>query len=180
MKSTTKNNAIVAFCAAIIAVLAQITIPIPVIPLTMQTLAVGLIATILPWRQSVAAVSVYVIIGAIGVPVYANFTGGVGILFGPTGGFLISFILMAFIIGYYLSFFGYSKWQVINANLIGMLINLIIGTVWLKYYLQLSWSEAFMSGFVPFIVVGVIKAVLAASIGLTIRIRLLQAKLMTV
>ena len=180
MKSTTKNYSIIAFCAAIIAVLAQITIPIPVIPLTMQTMAVGLIATILPWRQSVTAVSVYVIMGAIGVPVYANFTGGVGILFGPTGGFLFSFILMAFVIGYYLSIVGYSKWHVISANLIGMLVNLIIGTVWLKYYLQISWSEAFMSGFVPFIVVGVIKAILAATIGLTIRHRLLQAKLMAV
>ena len=180
MKSTTKSYAIIAFCAAIIAVLAQITIPIPVIPLTMQTLAVGLIATILPWRQSVAAVSVYVLIGAIGIPVYANFTGGIGILFGPTGGFLFSFVIMALVIGYYLTLVGYSKWQAISANLIGMLINLIIGTVWLKYYLQLSWSEAFMSAFVPFIVVGVIKAVLAATIGLTIRRRLLQAKLMTV
>jgi biotin transport system substrate-specific component len=180
MKTTTKNYSIIAFCGAIIAVLAQITIPIPVIPLTMQTLAVGLISTIIPWRQSVAAVSVYVIMGAIGLPVYANFTGGVGILFGPTGGFLLSFVLMAFVIGYYQSIVGYSKWQAISANLLGMLINLIIGTVWLKYYLQLSWIEAFMSGFVPFIVVGVIKAVLAASIGLTIRIRLLQAKLMTV
>ncbi len=180
MKSTTKNYAIVAFCAAIISVLAQLTIPIPIIPLTMQTLAVGLVATIVPWRQSVAAVSVYVVIGAIGVPVYANFTGGFGILFGPTGGFLFSFILMSFVIGYYLSIVGYSKWQAISANLIGMLVNLIIGTVWLKYYLHLSWNDAFLSGFVPFIVIGAIKAVLAASIGLTIRHRLLQAKLMTV
>ena len=178
MKYTTKNYAIIAFCVAIIAILAQITIPLPITPLTMQTFAIGLIATIMPWRQSVTAVIVYVIIGAIGVPVYAYFTGGFGILFGPTGGFLFSFVLMAFVISYYLSIFCYSKWHAISANLIAMLINLIIGTVWLKYYLQLNWDEAFMSGFVPFIVVGVIKAVLAATIGLTIRQRLLQAKLM--
>ena len=178
MRLTTKNYAIISFCTAIIAVLAQLTIPIPIIPLTMQTLAVGLVATILPWRQSMAATTLYVIIGAIGIPVYANFTGGLGILFGPTGGFLFSFIIMAFVISFYLSTFGYSKWHTIYANLFGMLINLIIGTVWLKYYLQLNWSDAIISGFVPFIIVGMIKAVLAASIGLTIRRRLLQAKLM--
>ncbi len=180
MKSTTKNYAIIGFCVAIIAVLAQITIPIPSVPFTMQTFAIGLMATIMPWRQSVTAVSVYVIIGGIGLPVFAYFTGGVGILFGPTGGFLFSFVIMAFIISFYLSKTGYSKWHAIIVNLFGMLINLIIGTVWLKYYLKINWDEAFMGGFLPFIVVGVIKAVLAASIGLTIRRRLLQAKLIAI
>ena len=179
MKLTTKNYAIVAFCTAIIAVLSQISIPIPVIPLTMQTLAIGFIATILPWRQSVATTALYISIGAIGMPIYANFTGGLGILFGPTGGFLLSFLVMAFVISFYLSTFGYSRWHAILANFIGMLINLIIGTVWLKYYLKLNWGDAFVSGFVPFFIIGIIKSLLAASIGLTIRRRLLQAKLMS-
>ena len=179
MKLTAKNYAIIAFCTAIIAVLSQISIPVPVIPLTMQTLAIGLVSTILPWRQSVKTTALYIIIGAIGMPIYANFTGGFGILFGPTGGFILSFLIMAFVISFYLSTFGHSKWHTIHANIIGMLINLIIGTVWLKYYLKLNWSEAFVSGFVPFFIVGIIKAVFAASIGLTIRRRLLQAKLLS-
>ena len=93
MKLTAKNYAIIAFCTAIIAVLSQISIPVPVVPLTMQTLAIGLVATILPWRQSVKTTALYIIIGAIGMPIYANFTGGFGILFGPTGGFIFSFLI---------------------------------------------------------------------------------------
>ena len=145
----------------------------------MQTLAIGLVATILPWRQSLATTALYIIIGAIGMPIYANFTGGFGILFGPTGGYILSFLVMACIISFHISKFGHSKWHTIYANFIGMLINLIIGTVWLKYYLKLNWDEAFISGFVPFFIAGIIKAVFAASIGLTIRHRLLQAKLMS-
>src|SRR5690625_1189361 len=79
---------VTALFAAIISVLAQVVIPLPFgVPITGQTLAIGLAATILGSRLGTTSTLLYLMIGAIGMPVFAQFTGGLGILIGPTGGF---------------------------------------------------------------------------------------------
>ncbi|MEC5423130.1 biotin transporter BioY [Virgibacillus sp. C22-A2] len=169
---------VTALFAAIIGVLAQLTIPLPLVPITGQTLAIGLAATILGSRYGTISVLLYLIIGAVGVPVFAQMSAGVGILFGPTGGYLIGFIPSAFIIGYFLEKTSFTIKNAVIANLIGTVIALVFGTVWLKIVAELSWTAAFASGAAPFIIVGVIKAVLAAWIGIVVRQRLASAKLL--
>ncbi len=162
----------IALFAAIIAVLAQVTIPLPLVPITGQTLAIGLAATILGAKYGTIAVFIYVMMGAIGLPVYAQMTGGLGILFGPTGGFLFSFLPMAFIIGFILEKRGFTFKNALFANLVGTVLSLTIGTVWLKVVVDLSWTAAFLSGFLPFVIVGILKSALAAWAGITVRERL--------
>lgn len=169
---------VTALFAAIIGVLAQITVPLPIVPITGQTLAIGLAATILGSRYGTLSVLLYLIIGAIGVPVFAQMSGGVGILFGPTGGFLIGFIPAAFVMGYFLEKTSFTLKYAIVANVIGMFIALTFGTAWLKLVAELSWPAAFASGFAPFIIVGLIKAFLAAWVGILVRQRLASAKLL--
>lgn len=167
-----------ALFAAIIGILAQVTIPLPLVPITGQTLAVGLAATILGSRYGTLSVILYALIGAVGVPVFSEMSGGFGVIVGPTGGFIIGFIPAAFVTGIILE---KTKFTVVNgmiANTIGMLITLSIGTVWLKFAVNLSWTAAFTSGFLPFIVVGLIKAFLASWIGITVYKRLVSAKLL--
>src|SRR5699024_11824100 len=82
-----------ALFTAIIGILAQITIPLPFIPITGQTLAIGLAATILGARYSSYSAILYMIIVGIVVPVFSQMIGGLGILFGLTCGFIIGFIL---------------------------------------------------------------------------------------
>lgn len=161
-----------ALFAAIIAVLAQVTIPLPLVPITGQTLAIGLAATILGAKYGTLSVLIYLLMGAIGLPVFAQMSGGLGILFGPTGGFLFAFIPTAYVIGLYLEKSGFTLKNAIFANLIGTLISLTIGTVWLKYVVALTWTAAFLAGFFPFIIVGILKAVLAAWAGIIVRQRL--------
>lgn len=170
---------IISLFAAIIGILAQISIPLPftAVPITGQTLAIGLAATILGSRNSTYATIIYIIIGAIGVPVFAQFTAGFGVILGPTGGFLIGFIPTVFIMGWYLEKTQFSYIQAFIANVIGMFITLIIGTIWLKYVAHLSWTAAFIGGFAPFIVGGFIKAFMAAWIGIIVRNRLQTANL---
>lgn len=167
-----------ALFAAIIAVLAQITVPLPLVPITGQTLAVGLAATILGAKYGTIAVFVYLTMGAIGLPVFAQMSGGLGSLFGPTGGFLFSFLPTAFIIGAYLERFGFTIKNAIVANLIGTFISLFMGTIWLKMVANLSWTAAFVAGFAPFIIVGIIKALLAAWAGIVVRERLASNRLL--
>lgn len=169
---------IIALFSALIGVFSQITIPLPLVPITGQTLAIGLAATILGSRYSTYAVLLYLFIGAAGVPVFSEMSGGMAKLFGPTGGYLFSFIISAFIIGLILEKTRYSVLNAFLANIVGALINLIIGTIWLKYFMSIPWEAAFTSGFAPFIIVGVIKAFLAGWIGILVRSRLATAKLL--
>ncbi|WP_211655521.1 biotin transporter BioY [Planococcus alpniumensis] len=169
---------ITALFAAIIGILAQVTIPLPLVPITGQTLAIGLAATILGAKCGTLSVVVYLGLGAIGIPVFAQMSGGLGSLFGPTGGYLVGFIPTAFSIGYYLEKTSFTFINAIIANVIGMFMVLTVGTAWLKIFANLSWTGALMGGFVPFILVGLIKAGLAAWIAISVRNRLKSAGLL--
>lgn len=178
MKSSVFPMILTAFCAAIIAVLAQVSIPLPLVPITGQTLAIGLVVTILGLKYGTYAVLLYVLLGAIGLPVFQGFTGGLAILFGPTGGYIVGFIPTALVIGYYLEKTRLTFTHALVANTLGMLVTLAFGAVWLKYLAELSWTAALLSGVIPFLVVGVIKAILAAWVGVIVRQRLEQANVL--
>lgn len=169
---------VTALFAALIGILAQLTIPLPLVPITGQTLAIGLAATILGSRLGSLSVILYILIGAAGIPVFAEMKAGISILFGPTGGYLIGFIPSAFIIGLYLEKTSFNFKNAMIANTIGMLITLLIGTMWLKLAANLSWVAAFTGGFTPFIIVGLLKAGLASWIGILVRQRLISARLL--
>ncbi|WP_318617403.1 biotin transporter BioY [Sporosarcina sp. YIM B06819] len=168
-----------ALFAAIIGVLAQVTIPLPLVPITGQTLAIGLAATILGARYGTLSVLVYLCLGAIGVPVFAQMKAGLGILMGPTGGYLIGFIPTAFIIGYFLEKTSFTLKNAIIANIIGMFVALILGTVWLKVVADISWLAAFAGGFTPFLIGGILKALMASWAGIAVRNRLKSMNLLT-
>lgn len=176
-KGSTYQYVLAAFGAAIIAVLAQVTIPLPLIPITGQTLAVGIVVTILGTRLGTISVLLYILLGAVGLPVFSGMSGGLGILVGPTGGYIVGFLVTAIIMGLYLDQFGITFVHAIIANIIGMIITLAFGTVWLKIVAEYTWTAAFMGGVAPFIVVGIVKAVLAAWIGVIVRRRLESAHL---
>ena len=178
MKSSVFPMILTSLCAAIIAVLAQILIPLPLIPITGQTLAIGLVVTILGLKHGTYAVLLYILLGAIGLPVFQGFTGGLGILFGPTGGYIIGFIPTALVIGFYLKKTRLTFTHALVANILGMLVTLAFGAVWLKYLAELSWTGALFSGVIPFLIVGVIKAILAAWVGVIVRQRLEQANIL--
>ena len=168
-----------ALFAAIIGVLAQVTVPLPLVPITGQTLAIGLAATILGSRYGTLSVLLYLCMGAIGVPVFAQMSGGLGSLLGPTGGYLFGFLPTAFIIGYFLEKTSFTVKNAIIANVIGMFIALSFGTVWLMFMANLTWTAAFAGGFAPFIIVGLLKAIIASWAGIVVRNRLKSMNLLT-
>ncbi|MGC4440565.1 biotin transporter BioY, partial [Streptococcus suis] len=80
---------------AILAVLSQLTIPIGTTPITLQTFAVGLVASLLKWREALLAVALYILLGAIGLPVFAGGGSGIATLASPNSGFIWGFLLYA-------------------------------------------------------------------------------------
>ena len=95
-----RDMAFIAVFTAIIAALSQVSIPMPnMVPITLQTFAVSLAGYFLGAKKGVASVGVYVMLGAVGAPVFASFKGGFAVLIGYTGGFIWGFIPLAFLCG---------------------------------------------------------------------------------
>lgn len=178
-KGSLKMWIISALFAAIIAIFSQLTIPLPLVPITGQTFAVGLAATILGLRYGTLSVIIYILLGAVGVPVFSGMSGGLGSIVGPTGGYIIGFLPAALFIGFYLEKFGFTKGHAIAANLIAMALTLLMGAFWLKFSANLSWTAALFSGILPFLIGGVLKALGSALGGILVRDRLVRAKLIT-
>ena len=99
-QSSTRSLATAALLTAVTAVLAQVSIPLPVgVPITLQTFAIALCGYFLGCRCGLFSVAAYLLLGLAGVPVFASFQGGMGVLFGPTGGFLLGFLPMVLLCG---------------------------------------------------------------------------------
>lgn len=181
MNNESKRLRVIVNCAifaAITAILAQIEIPLPLVPISGQTLAVGLTATILGSRQGAIAMIGYAAIGAIGLPVFAGFSGGAQVLVGPTGGYIVGFVAAAYFTGLILEKTKFSIPWALVANTVGMIITLLFGTVQLKYVMDLTWTQAMVGGVYPFLIVGLIKAFLSSWIGIIVRERLIHAHLL--
>lgn len=96
MRIKTENTVRIALCTALISVTAWITIPSP-IPFTLQTFSVLLTCGLIGGKNASAAVLIYILLGALGLPIFSGFTGGVGVIFGPTGGFILGFLVMTLV-----------------------------------------------------------------------------------
>lgn len=126
---TVKELAFIGVFTAIIAVCSWISIPATV-PFTLQTFAVFLAIGILGGRNGSISVLVYVLLGAIGVPVFANFSGGLGALLGSTGGYIVGFIASALIMWLFEKILGHKLWVLAISSVIGLIACYALGTVW--------------------------------------------------
>ena len=166
----TRDICMMALFTAFTAVMAQISVPMPLgVPMTMQTFAIMLAGMVLGARKGFVSVLVYVLLGIVGVPVFAKLSGGLGIVFGPTGGFILSFPLMAWIVGLGAERGGAAA---VTVGLIaGTVVNYAGGMLMFCLFTGQSMETAFMACVFPFIPTGVIKAVMAALIGMKLRAR---------
>ena len=170
---TVKNMCYVGLFTAVIAIMAQISIPMPLgVPMTMQTFAITLAAIILGAKLSTISSLIYILLGAIGLPVLAGFSGGISKFVGPTGGFLISFPIMAFIIGYAVDHRSAFKGAFVVGLIAGTVVNYIVGIAMFCILTQSSVAVGFTACVLPFIPTAIIKAILATLIGFPIRKRL--------
>lgn len=159
--------------AAVIAVMAQISIPMPMgVPMTMQTFAITLAAVVLGSKLSTISSLIYIIMGAVGLPVLANFSGGFDKFVGPTGGFLLSFPLMAFIIGWGAEHRKDFKGAYVIALVVGTVVNYVVGVAMFVVVAHSTIAVGITACVLPFIPTAIIKAVLACAIGLNLRKRI--------
>ncbi|MEG1254586.1 biotin transporter BioY [Clostridium sp.] len=164
MKIKTKEIIFCALFAALTAILSQISIPLPFtpVPINLATVSVCLGAGLLGSRLGAISQVVYVIIGAIGVPVFANFTAGLGTVVGPTGGYIIGYIVATILIGVIIKRFGENLHTYMVAMGIGILGCYTIGTAWFMYITKTGLFEALIMCVVPFLIGDMLKVVLSA------------------
>jgi len=165
MNLKTKDLTLIAIFVALTSVCSWISIP-SAVPFTLQTFAVFLTVGLLGGKRGSIAMLVYILLGALGVPVFSNFTGGLGILFGSTGGYIIGFLGSALIMWSIMRFFGEKPVVLAVSMLTGLLVCYIFGTAWfmlvylnskgaVSLFTVLSWCV------IPFIIPDTIKIILA-------------------
>ena len=161
----------IAIMTAITAVMAQISIPMPLgVPMTMQTFAITLAGIVLGSKKGGMSILVYVLLGAIGVPVFAGFSGGFQNLVGPTGGFIISFPIMAYLIGLGVEL--KKKELFVLFLVLGTVSNYVVGVILFCVVTQSPVATGITACVLPFIPTAIIKAVVASVLGLELRKRL--------
>ncbi|MCL2637449.1 MAG: biotin transporter BioY [Oscillospiraceae bacterium] len=168
MKFSVRELCYIALMVAVVAVLAQLTVPLPLgVPLSLQTFAVMLTGVILGAKKGAIALLVYLLLGAVGVPVFVQFGSGFQRIIGLWGGFLMSYPFVAFIIG-----FGADtgkKHLLAVCLALGALLNLTMGTLWHAFQNGGGLTVSFAACFVPFVIPEIIKIIMAFSIGLPVR-----------
>ena len=126
---TTRDIATIAMGVALIAVCSWISVPMT-IPFTMQTFAVCLVTALFGLHRGMWTVLCYILLGAVGAPVFAGFSGGFGVLLGTTGGYIVGFLFTALIVGLAVEKFGRSLPVLITSMVIGILVCYVFGTAW--------------------------------------------------
>ena len=180
MKQEDKNKVqklvVTGVFAALLAVFSQISIPTPTgVPITLQTFAVALCAYVLGWRLGVLAMSVYLALGAVGLPVFSGFGAGFGTFLNVTGGFLWGFLLMALLCG--LGAQTEKPVLAIPLGIFGMLICHLCGALQFGLLSGNPLLESFLLVSVPYLLKDVISVVLACLAAKAVRLSLKKAKL---
>lgn len=158
-----------AMMTALLCVLAPLSIPIASVPISASTFVVYLAAVLLGARYSIICICLYLLLGIIGLPVFAGWGSGIGVILGPTGGYLIGYLLIALFTGLFMRY-GKEKISMIAVGMVlGTVACYALGTVWLAYQLSLDAKAAIMAGVIPFIPGDLLKIILCLVIAIPIK-----------
>lgn len=161
---------LIALGTALLTLSAKVNLPLPYVPMTLQTLVVLMIGAAYGWRLGAATVIAYLAEGAIGLPVFAGPVGGLAPLVGPTAGYLYGFVLAALATGW-LSERGWDRSVPLLFAAMGLGHILILGAgfSWLAFGMKLGVDKAWLVGIVPFIAASLVKNALGAALVPAIR-----------
>ncbi len=148
---------------ALLAISAKVQVPLPLVPMTMQTLVVLMIGAAYGWKLGSATVLAYLAEGMMGLPVFAGVGAGPAYMLGGTGGFLAGFVVAAFIVGW-LAERGWDRSivRLFAAMAVGHVVILAMGWAWLGFGLGLGATKAWVVGVLPFLAGSVVKNALGA------------------
>lgn len=170
-KLTTLTITRVALATAVICVLGPLSINLPIspVPISLGILGIFLAVYVNGWLYGTLSCMLYILIGFVGVPVFAGFTSGLTKLAGPTGGYIIGYLPLALIAGFFISKFEKKIPLHILGMVLGTLSCYLLGTLWLMISLKLDFSAALMAGVIPYIPADAVKMAIAVGLGIPVR-----------
>ena len=179
MKTKTAELTKTAFFTALMAVLAQIAIPLPIspVPFTLQVFGVLLAGVILSPKAALLSVFCYLLLGAAGVPVFAAARGGLQVIFGPTGGYLLGFLPGIFFLSKMTESKGKNNFMLATSMLLFVMIVYTCGAIQLSLVMKLDFKQTMLAGVIPYIPFDLVK--ILATIPLANRLKELNARLKT-
>lgn len=135
-KFSTQDIVLIGMFAAVLAAISQVSLPMPSgVPITIQVFGIALVGTVLGWKRGFLATVVYILIGAVGVPVFANFRGGIQVLAGMSGGYILAWPVMALLSGIR------PKTENKTVNLGIMILLSVIGLMVVEFVGAFQWSR---------------------------------------
>ena len=174
MKSilSTKNLSLMALMSALLCLLAPISIPIGPVPITLSIFIIYIISYILDANSALISVFIYLLIGIVGLPVFAGYKSGLGVILGPSGGYLISYLIVVYISSYCNHKYYYNKILQLLFMFIALILCYVCGTIWFSIFKKMTFIESLFICVFPFIITDVIKIIAACMLGNEIRKRL--------
>ena len=177
-KSSIYETCVCALFAAILCILSPLAIPVGPVPVTLGLFVIYLSIYLLKCREVMLSTVLYLLIGLAGLPVFSGFSGGAAKLVGPTGGYLIGYIFVA-LIGGFIADKSAHKLIITELGLVlGTLVAYVFGTAWYMFITENTLTAALGVCVLPFIPFDIIKIVIAALLGRTIRSALNKAHLL--
>ena len=163
----TKKLTMIGLMTAVTCILGPLSLPLPFspVPITLTTWNAIRSVYILGMKYGTISLLIYLALGTIGLPVFSSFSGGLGKLAGPTGGYLCGFIFLALIHGFFMLRFHKKTFASIIGMTLGMIACYLFGTIWLALHMSLTFKAALMIGVIPYLPGDAVKIALAAIIG---------------
>lgn len=155
----------------------SLQLPFSPVPLSLATFSIYFCVMVLGMKLGGLSVCLYVLLGLAGLPVFSNFTGGAGRLLGPTGGYILGYILMALICGLFVEKWFKKPLLLFIGMILGTATCYLLGTSWLSFQTSLSLSQAFLTSVAPFLLSDFLKIIGAMVVGYRVRKRLSHANL---
>jgi len=173
-KILVSDMTIIAICTALLCVIAPFSVPLPMmpVPLSLATAAIYLFSYILDMKKAVATCALYIMIGVVGLPVFSGFKGGIAVILGPTGGYIIGYIFLTLIISFIIKNSKDNMVMYVLGMLVGTIVLYTFGTVWIIVSTHMQVSKAVMVCVVPFIVGDVLKMVSCVLVAKNIKNRI--------
>lgn len=147
-----------------ISICSAFALPFGAVPLSLGLLALVAVSVAGEVKTAVLSVLGYLLLGAVGLPVFAGFKGGLGVIFGPTGGFLLSYIAVAVVI----AVFAY-RGKAVLGIVLGLLVCYLKGSLWFMIIMKVSFTQAVSVTVLPFVVPDITKCILGYYIGKRIK-----------
>lgn len=157
-----------ALFAALMAVSAQISIPIEPVPICMTLFAVELCGALMKKQYAALATLAYILLGLVGAPVFAGFKSGAAVLFGTTGGYIFGYVLCAFLISLIIEKWGREVWKQVIAMVVGLLVCYLFGTAWFMLLSGRALAESLALCVIPFLPGDAVKIALAVVLSLAL------------